>query len=189
MSTTPAGWYPDPNQPGTQRYWDGANWTQQTQTQPQTFSSSVAANSSDPFASVGGNGFGSSFSSDYESYPKSVPSISFGEAIKRGFNRYTRWSGRATRSEYWFWTLFWALLYTVTLILDVSGGLGIFSGVLGVVMLLPSLAVLVRRLHDTNKSAHFLWLILVPIGGSIALFVFTLSPTQPGANRYGNPGD
>ena len=188
MSTTPAGWYPDPNQPGTQRYWDGANWTQQTQTQPQTFSSSLA-NSSDPFASVGGSGLGSSFSNNYESYPKSIPSISFGEAIKRGFNRYTRWSGRATRSEYWFLTLFTGLLYTVTLILDASGGLGIFSGVLGVVMFLPSLAVLVRRLHDTHKSAHFLWLFLVPIGGSIALLVFTLIPSEPGTNRYGNPGE
>jgi uncharacterized membrane protein YhaH (DUF805 family) len=186
VSTTPAGWYPDPNQPGTQRYWDGANWTQQTQS---SSFNSAALTSSDPFATVGGNNFGSTFSGDYGASSNSVRAVSFGEAIKRGFNRYTRWSGRATRSEYWFWTLFWALLYAVTFTLDLAGGLGIFSGVLVVVMFLPSLAVLVRRLHDTNKSAHFLWLFLVPIGGSIALLVFTLIPSESGTNRYGNPGD
>lgn len=199
MTTTPAGWYPDPNAPGTLRYWDGSNWTQQTQ--PQTSSvNDPLNNSSDPFASVGGSQFGTSFSSGYSGASTSTFSsgrfISFGEAIKRGFVRYTTWRGRAPRSEYWFWVLFYALLYIGAIILDAAtfastSGLafGIFTGTLAIALLLPNIAVFVRRLHDTNKSAHFLWLILVPFGGAIALFVFTLLPSQSGPNRYGNPGE
>lgn len=199
MSATPAGWYPDPNSPGTMRYWDGNNWTQQTQ----PYSSGIATpavNSSDPFASVGGAQFGTTFSSSYSGGATSSMStgrfISFGEAIKRGFIRYTTWKGRAPRSEYWFWVLFYFLLYIGAMIFDAAilmntsqFGLGVFTSILFIALFLPNVAVLVRRLHDTNKSAHFLWLILVPIGGAIALFVFTLLPTQPGTNRYGNPGE
>ena len=199
MSATPAGWYPDPNSPGTERYWDGNNWTQQTRAQAPSFNS-PAMSSSDPFASVGGGQFGTSFSSGYTGNSTSIVSsgrfISFGEAIKRGFVRYTTWRGRAPRSEYWFWVLFYALLYIAAIIVDsaifvsTSGlGFGIFTSILVIALFLPNLAVLVRRLHDTNKSAHFLWLILIPLGGAIALLVFTLLPSQPGQNRYGNPGE
>jgi len=199
MSATPAGWYSDPNAPGTERYWDGSNWTQQTRMQAPAFNAPPIS-SSDPFASVGGGQFGSTFPSSYSGAAVASMSsgrfISFGEAIKRGFVRYTTWKGRAPRSEYWFWVLFYALLYITAAILDAAifmsssqFGLGIFTSVLAIALFLPNVAVFVRRLHDTNKSAHFLWLILVPIGGAIALFVFTLLPSQPGANRYGNPGE
>lgn len=199
MSATPAGWYPDPNSPGTMRYWDGSNWTQQTQPQSSAFAT-TSVSSSDPFASVGGSQFGSAFPSSYSGTTTTSMStgrfISFGEAIKRGFIRYTTWKGRAPRSEYWFWVLFYAILYVAAITLDAailigsSGfGFGIFTSILVIALFLPNLAVFVRRLHDTNKSAHFLWLILVPLGGAIALFIFTLLPTQPGTNRYGNPGE
>ena len=198
MSATPAGWYPDPNAPGTERFWDGNNWTQQTRAQTPSFTA-PAGSSSDPFASVSGGQFGTTFPSSYSGTATSMSSgrfISFGEAIKRGFVRYTTWRGRAPRSEYWFWVLFYALLYIGALIIDAtifvstSGlGFGVFTVILSIALFLPNVAVFVRRLHDTNKSAHFLWLILVPIGGAIALLVFTLLPSHPGTNRYGNPGE
>ena len=92
--------------------------------------------------------------------------------------------------------LFYSLLYVAALTIDAAifvssygYGFGVFTAILAIALFLPNVAVFVRRLHDTNKSAHFIWLILIPIGGAIALFVFTLLPTQPGANRYGNPGE
>ena len=70
------------------------------------------------------------------------PMVGFGEAISRGFNNYFKFSGRATRAEYWFWVLFTSLVQAIPLI----------GGLIGLACLIPSLAVTSRRLHDIGKT-------------------------------------
>ncbi len=87
--------------------------------------------------------------------------MSFGEAIKSGFRNYVTFSGRATRSEYWYWTLFMVLGSVGAFILDSGlGTFGMLGGLFALAMFLPANAVSVRRLHDTGRSAWwllFLW--------------------------------
>jgi len=109
--------------------------------------------------------------------------------------RYAQFSGRARRSEYWYFYLFYVLIVIGLAIVDgISGtrnataGVGLFSGVFGLAMLIPSLAVSVRRLHDTGRSGWWLLIALVPVIGAIVLLVFVLLDSAPGANQYGaNP--
>lgn len=109
--------------------------------------------------------------------------------------KYAVFSGRARRKEYWFFFLFSIIISIVLGIID--GILGTFSaeagmGLLGVLyslaVLLPGLAVSVRRLHDTGRSGWWLFLALVPVLGAIALLVFMVGNSKPGENKYGaNP--
>ena len=122
--------------------------------------------------------------------------MTFGDAIRTCFSKYADFSGRARPSEYWWWVLFVVLVETVLWIVFVSvaagdsGGAGLVGGLLGVVVLaliIPSLAVFVRRMHDTGRSGWFWFLGLVPIVGPIILIVFLVQPGDPGANKYGEP--
>ncbi|MCX7064879.1 MAG: DUF805 domain-containing protein [Proteobacteria bacterium] len=111
--------------------------------------------------------------------------------------RYAQFAGRARRSEYWYYYLFYILIFIGLAIVDgISGtlnaalGVGLLSGVFGLAMLIPSLAVSVRRLHDTGRSGWWLLIGLVPVIGAIVLLVFVLLDSAPGANQYGaNPKD
>ncbi len=104
--------------------------------------------------------------------------MTFGESIKTCFTKYVDFTGRASRSEFWWWALF-CLLVSVGLSM-VSQTL---SGLFGLATLLPYLAVAVRRLHDTDKSGWFLLLNLIPIIGWIILIVFyCMEPKEP--NRF-----
>jgi uncharacterized membrane protein YhaH (DUF805 family) len=101
--------------------------------------------------------------------------------------------GRASRSEYWWFYLFALLVYVVINVLQVaminsSAGLVVVAVLLlgaAVALGIPSLAASVRRLHDTDKSAHYLWFILIPFAGVIVFIVFMCMPSTPGPNRYG----
>lgn len=109
---------------------------------------------------------------------------------------YANFNGRARRKEYWMFTLF--NIIAVIAITIVAGILGSISDTLGSIMaivyliyvvavFIPSIAVTVRRLHDTDKSAWWLLLILVPIA-SIVLIVFLCLDSTPADNQYGpNP--
>jgi uncharacterized membrane protein YhaH (DUF805 family) len=66
-------------------------------------------------------------------------------------------------------------------------GVGIISSLVGLALLLPSIAVLVRRLHDTDRSGWWYWIVLIPILGWLVLLYFLVSAGTPGANRYGPP--
>ena len=110
-------------------------------------------------------------------------------------SKYFCFSGRARRQEYWmFWlfcTLGSILLQFVCGFLVGITGLGIF-GVLplfyALAVLIPHLAVSVRRLHDIGKSGLWLFILLVPIAGAIVILVFDCLDSQPGSNEYGpNP--
>jgi uncharacterized membrane protein YhaH (DUF805 family) len=94
--------------------------------------------------------------------------------------KYAVFSGRARRKEYWMFFLFNLIISIVLSILDVAllKGVQIFSNLYGLVVLLPSLAVAVRRLHDTEKSG---WFILIPIYNIVLL----ATEGDKGENKYG----
>lgn len=93
--------------------------------------------------------------------------MTFGESISTCFSKYAAFEGRASRSEFW-----WFFLFTV-LASAASGMVSeILSGLFSLGVLLPSLAVGARRLHDVNRSGWFLFLWLIPIIGWIVLIVW-----------------
>jgi uncharacterized membrane protein YhaH (DUF805 family) len=109
--------------------------------------------------------------------------------------QYAVFKGRARRKEYWFFILFNLIASLVlTLVdfmtgsLDPELGMGLLSGLYSLAILIPSLAVTVRRLHDTNRTGWWLLIGLIPLIGAIVLLVFMLLDSQPGDNQYGaNP--
>ena len=118
---------------------------------------------------------------------------SFPQAIDSCLQNYVGFGGRAPRSEYWYWTLF-CLLFGIV----VGLGAGFFSAVLHnkalldvaiavmeLVLILPSLAVLVRRLHDVNRSGWWYFISFVPLIGPILLLVWFCTKGTSGQNRFG----
>lgn len=185
----PAGWYPDPAVPSALRFWDGIRWTEHVQYAYVP-----------PVPSYNPRPFGGSSAEDDERY------VTFRQAIALGFKGYAKFSGRSSRSEYWWWSLFAGLaagipLTGVLIWLVVSyfstcsdsfntgidchynapAALWIF-GVLALLwalaLVLPGYAVMVRRFHDYNKSGHFVWLqVASPL---ISLIPFVGSPLSMG---------
>ena len=108
---------------------------------------------------------------------------------------YATFSGRARRKEYWMFFLISALISIVLTRLDILLGTysveyeaGLFSGLYSLLILIPSIAVVVRRLHDTDRSGWWILISLIPLIGVIVLFVFICLDSQPGTNRFGaNP--
>ena len=99
---------------------------------------------------------------------------------------YATFSGRARRKEYWFFVLF---IIIISVVLGLVEGLIGTGGLLGIVFtlgtLIPSIAVGVRRLHDTDRSGWWLLIALVPVIGAIVLIVFYCLDGTAGANRFG----
>jgi len=112
-------------------------------------------------------------------------------------NKYATFEGRARRQEYWYYVLFYVLAIVALAIIDrITGtfskeaGIGLLSGLFVLATIVPTIAVTVRRLHDTDRSGWWVLLELVPIIGGLVLLVFTLLDSQPGTNRFGaNPKD
>ena len=115
--------------------------------------------------------------------------MSFTDAISDGFSKYVTFSGRSSRSAYWWWYLFGILVLVVSLAIDYAlGAGGILYVLVALAMLLPNLAVLVRRLHDAGHSGWWVLIGLLPLIGAIVLLVFTLQGSdQP--NQWGNGPD
>ncbi len=113
--------------------------------------------------------------------------------------QYAKFSGRARRKEYWMFILFNIIFGIVAMILDKIIGLSIFSvgpghayGIFyclySLFVLIPGLAVLVRRLHDIGKSGWMIFISLIPIVGGIWLLVLLVTDSKSGENKYGlNP--
>ena len=110
--------------------------------------------------------------------------MGFADAIKSGFNKYVTFSGRAPRSEYWFWTLFTIIASIVAGIIDAVIGLGFVGTLVSLGLFLPSLAVAVRRLHDIDRTGWWV-LIAFTIIGIILLIVWDCTKGTSGPNRYG----
>jgi len=95
--------------------------------------------------------------------------MTFGESISTCFTKYAAFDGRASRSEFWWWFLFTFLASAATGIVSQS-----LSALFSLGVMLPSLAVGARRLHDTNRSEWFLLLWFIPLIGWIILIVWAV---------------
>lgn len=116
--------------------------------------------------------------------------MSFGEAVKSVFSKYATFSGRARRSEYWYFVLLSVIVSVVFGILSrFIGNIGtVLASIWSLAILVPTLAVIWRRLHDAGRSGAWYFIILVPLVGAIILLVFLCKDSQPGENRFGpNP--
>jgi uncharacterized membrane protein YhaH (DUF805 family) len=122
--------------------------------------------------------------------------VSLAGAIVLGFQRYFDFSGRSSRSEYWWWALFVTIAGVVLTYADILIGTysldtesGLLASIFGLVTLISGIAVGVRRLHDINKTGWwmlfavlFFWLLLIPI---LLLLYWATRPGDQGDNKYG----
>ena len=116
--------------------------------------------------------------------------MGFVDAIKSGYNNYAKFSGRAMRSEYWFFLLFILIAEVVISILGavLLGELGsILLMIFLVASFLPILGLAVRRLHDIDKSGWYYFVVLIPLVGPILLIVWFCKVGTPGPNQFGPP--
>ena len=110
--------------------------------------------------------------------------VSFSDAISLAFKNYVNFHGRSTRAEYWWFFLFTFTLSIVTQIIDSFSSLGVTNFISSLIVLLPSLAVGVRRLHDIGKSGWWLLLWFAVIVGWVILLVRSVRKSD-GPNKYG----
>jgi uncharacterized membrane protein YhaH (DUF805 family) len=127
--------------------------------------------------------------------------ISFGGAIARGFKKYATFTGRASRSEYWWWALFTFVVYLVLGLITFAIGTatsrdgGRTPGLLAIPLIIvfavfflgiivPTLALTVRRLHDAGYSGLFALLLLLPYLGSLIMMIFALLPSSSAGEVY-----
>ncbi|WP_162180409.1 DUF805 domain-containing protein [Methylocapsa aurea] len=121
---------------------------------------------------------------------RDAPVTTFSQAISSCFAKYATFSGRANRPEYWWFYLFGILTSIAASVIDISsfGAHSQIQPIFSIVtlgLLLPNLAVSIRRLHDTDRSGWWLLIILIPIAGWVALIVFFCQKGSPGRNTYG----
>ena len=99
------------------------------------------------------------------------------------FKNYINFEGRASRPEYWWFVLAYAIVNIILSIIPKAGPT--LSGILALALLIPSIGVAVRRLHDINKSGWWYLLLLIPIVGYIILIIWFVKPSDAGENQYG----
>lgn len=139
---------------------------------------------------------------DAASLSQPLYGATFGQAVSRFFAKYATFSGRASRSEYWWVVLFMAIINGVIgVVYGIAMSTGISSdgttytlsafaiivivlwGLFGLATLIPGIAVVVRRLHDGNFSGWLYLVSLIP-GGSIVVLILTLLPSNPEGARF-----
>lgn len=101
--------------------------------------------------------------------------------------KYTEFSGRARRKEYWMFTLFNTLAMIALMVVDYLVGAGFIAPLYMLAVLLPSIGVLVRRLHDTGRSGWWYFICLVPLVGGIILLVFLVQDSHDENDFGANP--
>ena len=99
-------------------------------------------------------------------------------AISACLNKYAVFTGRATRSEYWYFVLFLIIVAILSNFISILMGSDLAGLIIQVIFWIPSLSVSIRRMHDVNKSG---WFILVPIYS----FILTIRESTVGPNRFG----
>ena len=113
------------------------------------------------------------------------------EALKK----YATFRGRSRRKEYWYFTLFNMIVMLLLMAIDgmmgsfsSKAGIGFLSTIYSLAVIIPGIAVSIRRLHDTSRSGWWLLISFVPIVGGIVLLVFVVQDSKPGENEFGpNP--
>lgn len=126
--------------------------------------------------------------------------MTFTQAVKTGFSKYATFSGRAARPDFWWWVLFSMVANLASNMVDaylIAPALGLppfgedsaqpLSLVVALALLLPGLAVSVRRLHDIDRSGWWILIAFIPIIGLIILIYWYVQPGTAGENRFG-PG-
>ncbi|NOX41979.1 MAG: DUF805 domain-containing protein [Alphaproteobacteria bacterium] len=116
--------------------------------------------------------------------------MNMGAAVRSCFAKYVTFSGRALRSEYWWFTLFNLLMSVVLNIVDAvvfgSGGqVAILSAIYSLIVLLPAISVMVRRLHDHGRTGWWFFIMLVPMIGMLVLLYWMIVKGSDEANDYG----
>lgn len=169
-----------------------------TETQGQAYGQSQAQQPHDSASAMHNETMDSSFSSagpaqaagaDRE-IPEALPRMGFVESVKTCFSKYVTFSGRARRSELWFFVLF---MYLVTLIISNLSSIlsisaqtsNIISSVVSLIFFLPHLAAEFRRLHDVGKSGWWLLFLLLPVIGWAILIYQLCKDSEPFENEYG----
>ncbi|WP_240453817.1 DUF805 domain-containing protein [Chachezhania antarctica] len=118
--------------------------------------------------------------------------MSFPDAVKETFSRYFDFQGRSRRSAFW-WTILFVMIVsgilttidTAVLGYSMDAGFLPLSNLFGLVMLIPMLALYIRRLHDIDRTGWWLLIGLIPLIGFIVLIVFWAKPGTAGENRFG----
>ena len=113
------------------------------------------------------------------------------EAVKKFFRNYANFNGRSTRADYW-WVVLASFLcgFVIGFVFGLMGESGVklattVSSLFSLAILVPSLAITVRRLHDINKSGWFILISLIPFVGSIILLVLLCMDSVNEGNQYG----
>jgi len=171
------GWYPDPAGSPRQRYYDGEMWTDHYHDD----AGAVAG------MAGGAPGAGGYAAQGVGAEPERDPIGYWKKAI---LENYANFSGRARRAEYWWTTL---INFVISIVLSILAGiLGDLGAIISIISLLFSLAIIIpgiamaiRRLHDTGRSGWWLLIGLIPLIGFIVLIVFMASDSHRGANQYG----
>ena len=115
--------------------------------------------------------------------------MGFTQAIQSGFENYINFRARASRSEYWYWALFAFFGEIITSVIDfavLSSEIGIVNKIFGLAILIPGLAVGIRRLHDIGRSGWWTLLWLLPVFGWIVLIAWACRKGDESINQYGD---
>ena len=110
--------------------------------------------------------------------------MTFIEAIQSGFYKYADFSGRAVRSEYWYWVLFVFLGSLILDFIDIALGTMVLNPIFSLATLIPNIAVAARRLHDMDFSGWWQLIAFTVIGIPVLIVWFCLKGTE-GPNRFG----
>jgi len=108
--------------------------------------------------------------------------MNFVESIQTCYKKFFDFSGRASKSEYWWFQLYNAIIYVLSFVFQ--GDLVLLLSILIIVNLIPVYAVGVRRIHDSDKSGWFVLISLIPLIG-LYIFVLLLQDGSKGKNRFG----
>lgn len=113
--------------------------------------------------------------------------MGFQEAVRVSLTKYADFSGRARRSEYWYFMLAYGMAVLVASIPEgvLGSGTSILGGLVMIAGFLPGLAVSVRRLHDTGRSGWFYLVGLIPLVGGLIMLVFMVQDSQAHTNEWG----
>ncbi len=99
--------------------------------------------------------------------------------------KYADFSGRAHRTEYWMYILFYIIFLIIVTTIDVLTGVGVLYFIYSLALLVPSITVGAIRLHDINRSGWWQLIMLVPLIGVIVLIIFFATDSEGGENRFG----